>query len=264
VTIIVSTLIPSGIVIAADSRQVSRSVGGLPRVISDLDNKLFRVNSHTGVAICGQGTFYLNNSDSPVSFSKILHRISKNIPEESNTKETAHILHSAILELSQKNLEVTNKECLGTQLFVGGINLNDDVGELYRCKIPGGIICERTTKDAGLVWGGARDVIERLIFGYDLKMFEEILMLDTVKENKKRLEKIKQKYQYLINFQTMPLQEAINISKTLIETTIGIQKISDGLIGYPGQFSVCGGVVDVAVITPEDGFIWVSCKKLTA
>ena len=41
-----------------------------------------------------------------------------------------------------------------------------------------------------------------------------------------------------------------------------MQRFSDGNIDNPGDMPGVGGPVDVAVITPNQGFFWVSRKKL--
>jgi len=51
----------------------------------------------------------------------------------------------------------------------------------------------------------------------------------------------------------MPLQDAIDLAVYLVEMTIGRYRFA---VGAP----VCGGEVDVAVITPR-GFTWVSRKS---
>ena len=41
-----------------------------------------------------------------------------------------------------------------------------------------------------------------------------------------------------------------------------IQLFSDGIIANPGDIPGVGGPVDVAIITADQGFLWVSRKKL--
>jgi hypothetical protein len=41
-----------------------------------------------------------------------------------------------------------------------------------------------------------------------------------------------------------------------------MQRFSDGIVANPGDMPGVGGPVDVAVITADQGFIWVSRKKL--
>jgi len=45
-------------------------------------------------------------------------------------------------------------------------------------------------------------------------------------------------------------------------STSAIQRFSDGIIANPGDMPSVGGTVDVAVVTADQGFTWVSRKKL--
>jgi len=48
----------------------------------------------------------------------------------------------------------------------------------------------------------------------------------------------------------------------MTRTTENIQRFSDGSILNPGGIAGVGGEIDVAVITPEKGFMWLKQKKL--
>ena len=48
----------------------------------------------------------------------------------------------------------------------------------------------------------------------------------------------------------------------MIQTTSAIQRFSDGINADPGDMPGVGGPIDVAVITPDHGFVWVKKKKL--
>lgn len=60
----------------------------------------------------------------------------------------------------------------------------------------------------------------------------------------------------------MTLQDAVDFCVLMIQTTSAIQRFSDGIIADPGDMPGVGGPVDVAVIIPDKGFVWVSRKKL--
>lgn len=60
----------------------------------------------------------------------------------------------------------------------------------------------------------------------------------------------------------MNLQDSIDFSVLMIQTTSAIQRFSDGILMDPGDIAGIGGPVDVAVITPNKGFVWVTKKAL--
>jgi hypothetical protein len=48
----------------------------------------------------------------------------------------------------------------------------------------------------------------------------------------------------------------------MTRTTESIQRFSDGTVISPGGVTGVGGEIDIAVITPENGFVWLKKKKL--
>jgi hypothetical protein len=44
--------------------------------------------------------------------------------------------------------------------------------------------------------------------------------------------------------------------------TESVQRFSDGTITTPGGIAGVGGAIDIAKITPDDGFAWVRQKHL--
>ena len=62
----------------------------------------------------------------------------------------------------------------------------------------------------------------------------------------------------------MTLQDGIDFSKLIINTTSAIQRFSDGVVGDPGDVPGVGGPVDIAIITKDDGFKWIRRKELSA
>jgi len=48
----------------------------------------------------------------------------------------------------------------------------------------------------------------------------------------------------------------------MTRTTENIQRFSDGTVLSPSGITGVGGEIDIAVITPEKGFVWLKQKKL--
>jgi len=68
--------------------------------------------------------------------------------------------------------------------------------------------------------------------------------------------------EYAIQWGTMTLQDAVDFCTLMIQTTAAMQRFSDGINADPGDMPGVGGPVDVAVITADNGFVWVNKKKL--
>jgi len=106
-------------------------------------------------------------------------------------------------------------------------------------------------------------VVSRIVLGFDgrinnLKFVNEAIQNLGQEEIRKQLGGL----QYAIQWGTMTLQDAIDFCTLMVQTTSAIQRFSDGIIANPGDMPGVGGPVDVAVITPDQGFLWVSRKKL--
>lgn len=153
-------------------------------------------------------------------------------------------------------------------IIVAGYNLDGSHKALI-CYIPGKIDLKRDStergKEYGASWVGQTDVVSRIVLGWDARIgnlpFAQKLISEIGPDNffqqLRRLE-------YSISWGTMTLQDAIDFSVLAISTTEAIQRFSDGVQADPGDIPGVGGPIDVAVITPSKGFVWISKKKLKA
>ena len=156
----------------------------------------------------------------------------------------------------------------GLVLFVAGYNLNGS-HEVYNIHIPGEIIKRRDGKERGMEYGanwiGQSDVVSRIIKGWDVRMLNIPFVNQAVQHlGQQGIENQLNGLEYSINWGTMSLQDAIDFSILAIQTTSAIQRFSDGIQTDPGDVPGVGGPVDVAVITLDKGFVWVSKKNLFA
>lgn len=152
-------------------------------------------------------------------------------------------------------------------LLVAGYN-KDGSQEVYICYIPGEIQKKRDGKQKGLEYGaswiGQIDVVSRIVLGFDGRIGNLSFVAEVAKKNNKQNEISQQLrgLEYVIQWGTMTLQDAIDFCVLMIQTTSAIQRFSDGVQGDPGDMPGVGGAVDVAVITQNKGFVWVNKKKL--
>ena len=115
----------------------------------------------------------------------------------------------------------------------------------------------------GANWLGQTDVVSRIILGFDPRMSNIKCIHDTINRiGTDNFKKQMQDIQYLIQWGTMTLQDAIDFADLMIKTTSAIQRFSDGIFAIPGDMPGVGGEVDIAIITQDKGFVWISKKKL--
>ena len=119
-------------------------------------------------------------------------------------------------------------------------------------------------KEYGASWIGQIDVVSRIVLGFDGRI-GNLPFVNTSAQNigQDEINKQLRGLEYVIQWGTMTLQDAIDFCVLMIQTTSAIQRFSDGVQGDPGDMPGVGGPVDVAVITPNKGFVWINKKNLS-
>lgn len=116
---------------------------------------------------------------------------------------------------------------------------------------------EQVPGEFGVLWGGQREIVDRLLHGYDARLLEvcrEFLGIEPANWDTNGLMlRLKEKVAPAIPYQFLPLQDCIDLSEFLINASIMLQKWTTGLRGV-------GGAVDVATITRTDGFQYFKSK----
>lgn len=152
------------------------------------------------------------------------------------------------------------------QFIVAGFN-QDDSHQVVMVYIPGPTELKRdSTKkgfEYGASWIGQTDVVARIVLGFDARIGNlPIMQKATTDVGIQEVHRQLRNLEYVIQWGTMTLQDGIDFSVLAIGTTTAIQRFSDGVIGNPGDIPGVGGPIDIAVITPKKGFVWVSKKIL--
>ncbi|MFH1679073.1 MAG: hypothetical protein ABIH26_00335 [Candidatus Eisenbacteria bacterium] len=152
------------------------------------------------------------------------------------------------------------------QFIVAGYS-PDDSHQSYTVYVPGSVKEKRNSKvrgsEYGASWIGQTDLLTRVVLGYDPRIRNVPFVAESAqKMGGEEVTKQLRSLEYVIQWGTMTLQDAIDFSTLAIETTTAIQRFSDGIQADPGDMPGVGGPVDIAVITPEFGFQWVARKNL--
>ncbi|MGZ4159742.1 MAG: hypothetical protein ACXVNF_02930 [Neobacillus sp.] len=152
------------------------------------------------------------------------------------------------------------------ELLVAGYN-PDGSHQVYSCTIPGLLQNLRDShqpdKQYGSSWIGQGDVAARIVLGFDSRIHDLEFVKKAIRaRNDVEILNQLQGLEYAIQWGTMTLQDAVDFCTLMIQTTSAIQRFSDGINADPGDMPGVGGPIDVAVITPDHGFVWVSKKRL--
>ncbi len=151
-------------------------------------------------------------------------------------------------------------------LLVAGYN-KDGSHEVYVCSVPGEIQKKRDSgekgKEYGASWNGQIDVASRIVLGWDGRIGNIKFVREAIqKHGQEKINKQLRSLEYVIQWGTMTLQDAVDFCVLIIQTTSALQRFSDGIKADPGAMPGVGGPVDVAVIMPDKGFIWIKKKNL--
>ena len=102
----------------------------------------------------------------------------------------------------------------------------------------------------------------RIVKGYAPEAGNLDFVKDALSKDAAKITEQLNKLEYIINWGTITLQDAIDFCVLMTRTTESIQRFSDGTFLAPGGIAGVGGKIDIAVITPENGFVWLKQKKL--
>jgi hypothetical protein len=136
-------------------------------------------------------------------------------------------------------------------------------GRLYEVRVPSNPTpTEFLVGQFGAIWGGQREVTDRLLQGFDPNLpmlVQEHLntpSADRAKAAEELALKLREKLTIPIPWQFLPLQDCVDLCICLLRTTITMQKWVVGIRGV-------GGAIDLATITQSGGFTAIQQKKIS-
>jgi len=254
-TIAVCIWVPEGIVLASESRQVYKNEKQNYRIASEFGQKVFQLSAGVGGITYGKAYISRKNIHSLTEEFKTTSKASGKDLDKASVGELAQLVGEFLQnKLNDEMKSGSEQTAQPTSLILGGYE--KEINKIFEVSLPGPSIIEiSTSAKFWAVWRGQTDVITRLLKGYDprigrLSWFQP--------SNSNELEKLS----YIINFDTMTLQDAIDFAIFLIKTTIDMQRFSDGIMLDPGDIPGTGGPIDIAVIRPNKCFKWVQRKEL--
>lgn len=281
-TVCVSVKVSEGLVLAADSTAaIEGKIGdGPPGILKTYDHmrKLAHVKDYP-IGTLTWGTAHIGTRTVDSLIREFEHGLPSLQEEEDKCKERrmrgeepepyrysvreiAKDLAAQILERYQREFsDRPQKEQPGLGLLVSGYSPGQFFPEQWLVEIPLNPQLrslrpdQNDQPDFGANWFGATDAIIRLHWGRDENALD--VLSERFKVPRDEIRRLLEPLQYPVIFAGMPLQDAIDYAVYLINIVIGRFRF---VIGAP----LCGGDIDVAVITP-DNFTWVRRKswKLT-
>lgn len=264
-TICVSVRIPEGLILAADSMVTLEGTVNTPKgpqmgVLQTFEfaNKLTRIKDYP-IGVMTWGIASISNRSIPSLIMEWEHDLPS--LEHNPTfavRDMADALQRFIAGRYDKVYPATAKRpSLG--VFIGGYSHSQFFSDQFFCEWPNKITWQEVrpnkpdgSPDFGANWFGQTDALSRLIHGYDKAGINELMKrgADKTIVQKWRDDHVSE---LPLVFDGMPLQDAVDFANYAVQLTIGRFRFA---IGVP----VCGGNVDIAVITPN-AFQWAQRKQ---
>jgi hypothetical protein len=267
-----------GIVLAADSRvtlmtlTTTPGLQGTPQptlMPSTFDNasKLLSVKGqkYVGAVTFGAGSI---GAAAPRTANSFLPEFEEELRDETDGAEVRLSVEAFATKLGAFFLRQWNQGGMpnpippGQQMifYVGGYDEKAPYGKLFQLSIPGMPVPVEMIPGGnfGAVWGGQREITDRLLQGFDGRlpdMAQDLLGIDAASRKPDLEAQLKQRLALPIPMQFLPLQDCVDLTIFLVRSTILLQQWIVGLRGV-------GGAVDVATITRTDGFKEIQVKQI--
>jgi hypothetical protein len=152
---------------------------------------------------------------------------------------------------------------LNIGLLLGGYSTEAALGESWTVEIQGGKTAKverlREPDQAGISWGGATEVLQRIVLGFSPALFQVLAEVSgppvqTAEQVASQLgQLLVSKLQAPLVFTPMPIQDAIDLAEFLVHAAIVFSRFLPGM-------QIVGGPIEIAAITKHEGFKWVSRK----
>lgn len=255
---------PEGIVIAGESRQTYRGRAGA-RIGSDSATKVFELTRNVFAVTVGWAFLRPQGATSLRNIASLVEEFKATIRQDSNVQQVADALFTYFHTIYQWHIAQGHDQPVpvgqaALQFLIGGYDPQARVGTIFQCGIPGGVSPLRDTNNPGTNWIGQIDVVSRIISGWDPRILNIAPFQQTGQAVRQQLAGL----EYVINWHTMTLQDAVDFARSMIQITIAIQRFTDGIIMNPGDVPGVGGPIDIALVKPGDGVTWILRKELHA
>jgi hypothetical protein len=254
-TVIVSVKINDGIVMASDS--ASTFTNGQIYLTADKIVNLVK-GLPIGVMVTGVGSI---GSESITTLLKDLRRRLDGTNNHAWTLDRNAYTMSGVAdrlrEFLFKEKAAAIKDGFSMQLRLCGYSAGKPLPEIWEVHLDGKECAApelmRAEGDVGVNWDGEYEPLSRLILGMGTGFQEALVSLGMPAEQGPDIQQkvMRQLYEHLV-IPSMPVQDAIDLARYLVETTMGFVRFS-----LNKQPKTVGGPVEIAAITKHEGFQWV-------
>ncbi|CAH2603033.1 conserved protein of unknown function [Rhodovastum atsumiense] len=259
-TVIVSVKINDGIVMAADSAGTM----GSGQIYAHA-NKITNLCERLPIGAMSTGAGGIGSESVETLLKDLRWRFAGRDPARAQWRldATSYTLEHVAAQVRAFLFEEKAARCpepTNLQLRVCGYSAGRPLAEVWEvsmtgpdCPPPRRIMDETSF---GVMWDGQYEALNRLILGLGLDIGGALVRHGVPSRDAAPLqEKLVRDLYATLSVPAMPIQDAIDLARFLVETTIGFVRFA---VHLPKSV---GGAVDIAAITKHEGFRWVQRKS---
>lgn len=265
----ISVVTPEGIVVAGESRQTV-VVAGVNRIASDSAIKVVQLTDTVLGATAGWAFLQPPGATVAKNISSLVEDFRPTITAGSGVQAIATQLWTYFNTIYQQHIAQIPASTVpagqsALNFIVAGYDPGSRIGTLFGLDVPGAAAPTtpgRNSNDPGPWWIGQIDVVARIMNGYDprivtLPILQPAQQAGTAQTDLRPLS-------YIVHWNTMTVQDAIDFAVGMIQVTTTIQKFTAGVVMQPGDVAGVGGPIDIAVVQPGTNVSWIKRKALHA
>lgn len=261
-TVLVSVKINDGVVMATDS--ASSFASGM---IYNSSRKILHLREDIPVAAMVTGAGGIGNESLATLLKDLGKRFAGVVPgyQDWTIDPNAYDIHGIALRLRQFLYEekaVPHGSSTWSKVRLCGYSAGRPLPEIWEVNMMGDTCpapsCIQNEQEFGLRWDGEYEALDRLVFGLGTRFNECAIKYGMSNEDvvNLRASLVPDLYELLF-VEAMPLQDAVDLARYLVETTIGFVKFS---VSRP---KVVGGPIEIAAISKHEGFQWMQRSERT-
>lgn len=142
--------------------------------------------------------------------------------------------------------------------LIAGFDDNEPYGRSFQVDLPTNPtpVEKHSGSRFGITWGGQREFVDRLIQGYDARLWTILkTKAELDDDDVNTLRGACDGLQMKMPLTAMALQDCVDLALFFVRTTIAAQELTVGVRG-------CGGHIDVATVTRREGLNYVQRKEI--
>lgn len=272
-TVALAVKVNDGVVMATDSAStlIARDGTGRPEVLKVYNNasKLFSLVTGCPVGAMTWGAGSIGSASISNLAKHLRRRLMGDDPQhpdwelqcdgytmEAVARRTKEFFHDEQYVTHFASTKAKDRPYLG--LCVTGYSAGCQLPEVWQIEMGQGCspdpLLVAKQEDCALYWYGEREAISRLVYGYGMGIGKALEALSVPKDQiKPAIEGLKAGLTAQLLTPPMPIQDAVDLARFLVDTTIGFMRFNPGA-------STVAGPVDIAAVTRYEGFKWVQRK----